>query len=165
VVLLGSRLDPAWTSLPLSARFVSFMDAVINRIARGELAMLTGAPGDAVLLPDRVTDVAQREHRWVVEGGAAFRPPAVGAYYLLAGPDTVGGLNVNLDPRESALAPASDRQVESLWEGSRVVPLSQAPGAAFAGAGRASLQGPTLWLALLLAMAEVVLASGLKRGR
>jgi hypothetical protein len=165
VVLVGSRLDPAWTSLPLSARFVSFMDAVINRLARGQLALLAGAPGDAVLVPDRVTDVAQGEHRWVVEGGAAFHPPAVGAYYLLSGPDTVGGLSVNLDPRESVLAPASDDQVESLWSGSRVVRLAQAPGAAFAGAGRASLQGPALWLVLLLALAELVLASGLGRGR
>lgn len=165
VVLVGSRLDPAWTSLPLSARFVSFMDAVVNRIARGQLAMLSGAPGDAILLPDLVTDVIQGGHRWAVEGGAAFHPPAAGVYYLLAGPDTVGGLSVNLDPRESQLRPASDAQVESLWPGSRVVRPSEAPGAAFAGAGRASLQGPVLWLALLLALAEVALASGLRRGR
>lgn len=165
VVLVGSRLDPAWTSLPLSARFVSFMDAVINRIARGQLAILSGAPGDAVLLPDLVTDVVQDGHRWAVEGGAAFHPPATGVYYLLAGPDTVGGLSVNLDPRESRLRPASDAQVESLWPGSRVVRPGQAPGAAFAGAGRASLQGPVLWLALFLALAEVALASGLRRGR
>ncbi|MEO8138142.1 MAG: BatA domain-containing protein [Gemmatimonadota bacterium] len=165
VVLLGSRLDPSWTGLPLSARFVSFMDAMINRIARGQLALLSGAPGDAVLLPDLVTDVAQGEHRWVVEGGAAFHPPAAGAYFLLSGSDTVGGLSVNLDPRESALAPASEDQVETLWEGSRVVRLGQAPGAAFAGAGRASLQGPLLWLALLLALVEVALASGLGRAR
>jgi hypothetical protein len=165
VVLVGSRLDPAWTGLPLSARFVSFMDAVINRIARGQLAILSGAPGDAVLLPDLVTDVVQGEHRWAVEGGAAFHPPATGAYYLLAGPDTAGGLSVNLDPRESLLLPATDAQVEALWPRSRVVPPRQAPGAAFAGAGRASLQGPVLWLALLLALAEVALASGLRRGR
>ncbi len=165
VVLVGSRFEPSWTSLPLSARFVSFMDAAVNRIARGQLAMLSAAPGDAVLLPDLVTNVAQGEHRWAVEGGAAFHPPATGAYYLLAGPDTVGGLSVNLDPRESLLAPASDRQVESLWPGSRVVRLAEAPGAAFAGAGRASLQGPVLWLALVLAFAEVALASGLRRGR
>jgi hypothetical protein len=155
VVLVGSRLDPAWTGLPLSARFVSFMDAVINRIARGQLAILSGAPGDVV----------QGEHRWAVEGGAAFHPPATGAYYLLAGPDTAGGLSVNLDPRESLLLPATDAQVEALWPRSRVVPPRQAPGAAFAGAGRASLQGPVLWLALLLALAEVALASGLRRGR
>jgi len=165
IVLVGSRFDPAWTSLPLSARFVSFMDAVVNRIARGQLAMLKGAPGDAVLLPDQVTEVAQGERRWAVEGGAAFHPTGTGAYYLLAGPDTVGGLSVNLDPRESLLLPASDGQVEALWPGSRVVRLAEAPGAAFAGAGRASLQGPVLWLALALALAEVALASGLRRGR
>lgn len=165
IVLVGSRFDPAWSGLPLSARFVSFMDAVINRIARGQLALLPGAPGDPILLPDLVTEVSQGEHRWAVEGGAAFHPPGAGAYFLLSGTDTVGGVSVNLDPRESLLAPASDRQVASLWRGSRVVGLAEAPGAAFAGAGRASLQGPMLWLALLLALVEVLLASGLGRGR
>ncbi len=164
VVLLGSRLDPAWTGLPLSARFVSFLDALINRTARGQLALLSGTPGDAVLLPDLATEVAQGERRWTVEGGAAFHPPMTGVFYLLAGGDTVGGLSVNLDPRESLLAPMADGQVESLWPGSRVVGLAQAPGAAFAGAGRASLQGPMLWLVLLLALSEVALASGLRRG-
>ncbi len=47
IVLVGSRFDPTWSGLPLSARFVSFMDALINRIARGQLALLAGAPGDA----------------------------------------------------------------------------------------------------------------------
>jgi hypothetical protein len=160
VVLVGSRLDPAWTGLPLSARFVSVIDALVNRLARGQLAQLSGAPGDAVPLPDLVTEVASSERRWPVEGGASFRPPVPGAYFLLAGRDTVGALSVNPDPRESMLRPAGDAEVEALWPGSRVVGLADAPGAAFAGAGRASLQAPLLWLVLLLAVAEVGLASG-----
>jgi len=36
VVLVGSRLDPAWTDLPVSAGFMPFMDALVNRLARGE---------------------------------------------------------------------------------------------------------------------------------
>ena len=36
VVLLGSRLDTMWTSLPTSPAFVPFLDALVNRFARGE---------------------------------------------------------------------------------------------------------------------------------
>ena len=59
VVLLGSRLDPAWTDLPVSAGFMPFMDALVNRIARGEVSLADGAPGDAVPLPDQVSEVRQ----------------------------------------------------------------------------------------------------------
>ena len=50
-----------------------------------------------------------------------------------------------------------------LWSGARLVSLANAAGAAFAGAGRASLQGPLLWLALALGLVEVGLASGIRR--
>lgn len=36
VLLLGSRLDTAWTVLPATPAFVPFVDALVNRIARGE---------------------------------------------------------------------------------------------------------------------------------
>ena len=45
VVLLGSRLDPAWTDLPVSAGFMPFMDFLLNRAARGEVAVIEAAPG------------------------------------------------------------------------------------------------------------------------
>lgn len=163
VVLLGSRLNPAWTALPLGAGFVPFMDGLVNRLVRGQAPVLVGAPGDPLLLPDRTTEVVQNEHRWPVEGGAAFHPPTVGVYHLLAGRDTIGGLAVNPDPRESVLTPATTAAVTGLWPTARTVALRDAPGAAFAGAGRASLQGPLLWLLLLLGVVEVGLASGIRR--
>lgn len=36
IVLVGSRLDTAWTALPRATVFVPFVDALINRVARGE---------------------------------------------------------------------------------------------------------------------------------
>jgi aerotolerance regulator-like protein len=36
IVLVGSRLDTAWTALPRAPAFVPFVDALINRVARGE---------------------------------------------------------------------------------------------------------------------------------
>lgn len=159
VVLLGSRLDPAWTDLPVSAGFMPFMDALVNRLARGEVSLADGAPGDAVPLPDQVSDVRQGERDWRVEGGGTFRPGAPGAYYLLAGEDTVGAITANIDPRESWLAPASDAQVRRLWHGARLASLGDAGDAAFSSAGRGDLRGPLLWAALLLGLAEMALAS------
>ena len=47
VLLLGSRLDTAWTALPAAPAFVPFVDALVNRVARGEapISEAEGAPG------------------------------------------------------------------------------------------------------------------------
>ncbi len=159
VVLLGSRLDPAWTDLPVSAGFMPFMDALVNRLARGEVSLADGAPGDAVPLPDLVSEVRQGERDWRVEGGGLFRPNEPGAYYLVAGEDTVGAITANIDARESLLAPASDAQVRRLWKNARLVPLAEAEDAVFGASARGDLRGLLLWAALLLALAETVVAS------
>jgi hypothetical protein len=163
VVLLGSRLEPAWTELPVSAGFMPFMDMLLNRLARGETALDRGAPGDPVPLPDRVTEVRQGEREWRVEGGGLFQPTEPGVYYLLAGRDTVGAISVNPDPRESRLARAGDTQARQLWKGARVVPLSLAGEAAFSSASRGDLRAPLLWLALMIGLVEAGLASGWRR--
>jgi hypothetical protein len=163
VILLGSRLDPSWTDLPTSAGFMPFMDVLLNRLARGEVALGHGAPGDPVALPDQVTMVRQEDREWKVEGGGMFQPPATGVFFLLAGPDTVGAMSVNPDPRESNLARASDAEVRRLWDGARVVALKDAAGDAFSSASRGDLRGPLLWLALVAGLAEVGLASAWRR--
>jgi hypothetical protein len=110
LVLLGSRIDPEWTGLPLSAGFVPFMDALLNRIARGELTVSAGHPDEPVALPDLVTSVLQGNRQWVVEGGAPFRPGNTGIYFLLAGRDTIGALAVNFDPGSpNSPGPRTDR--------------------------------------------------------
>ncbi len=165
VLLLGSRIDPEWTDLPLSAGFMPFMDALINRLARGEVTLADGAPGDPVPLPDNATTVRQSDREWPVESGGFFRPPEVGAYYVLAGSDTVGAITANLDPRESLLAPASDDQVRRLWRDARVADLTEASDLAFRTGALGDLRGPLLWAALVLGLAEMALASGLRRPR
>src|SRR5207249_1333060 len=46
VMLIGSRLDTGWTALPASPAFVPFVDALVNRLARGEAPVVEaeGAP-------------------------------------------------------------------------------------------------------------------------
>jgi hypothetical protein len=163
VVLLGSRLDPAWTGLPTSAAFVPLVDALANRLVRGEQALLTGTPGTPVQLPDAVDQVTQAGRSWRVEGGASWRPPATGIYLLQSGADTLGALAVNLDPRESSLATAPRSQIEALWSGARLVPLLRVGAASFAAGARGHLRAPLLWLALLLGLVEMGLASFQRR--
>jgi hypothetical protein len=163
VVLFGSRLDPAWTDLPVSAGFMPFMDVLLNRLARGEMALDHSAPGDPIALPDLVTEVRKGDRQWRVEGGGLFRPGEPGVYYLVAGRDTVGAISVNPDARESRLARASDGQARQLWKGARVVPLADAGDVAFSSAARGDLRGPLLWMALALGLMEVGLASAWRR--
>src|SRR3989442_14185293 len=98
VVLVGSRLDPAWTDLPVSAGFMPFMDALVNRLARGEGSLADGAPGDAGPLPDPVTGVRQGERAPRGGGGGGFRPGGPGADVPPARGGTVGGHTPPTDP-------------------------------------------------------------------
>jgi hypothetical protein len=162
ILLLGSRLDPDWTDLPLSAEFMPFVDRVVNRAARGALAIVPADAGAPVALPDLVTAVRRDTTVWPVEGGDFFTPPSLGVYFLTSAEDTIGALVANVDRRESDLRRASDDEVRRLWHGARVVPLDRAGDAAFSTAARADLRGPLLWLALLAGLGEVFLS---RRGR
>jgi len=159
VVLLGSRLDPEWTALPGSAGFVPLLDVLANRLVRGEQEAITGSPGAPVTLPDRTSEVVSEGARWRVEGGAAWRPPATGIYFLRAGADTIGALAVDLDPRESALTAATPARLRALWPSSRLVPLDRVAQASFGLGARGHLRGVLLLLAVLLGLVEVGLAS------
>jgi hypothetical protein len=163
VVLLGSRLEPGWTDLPVSAGFMPFMDLLLNRLARGESVLEQGSTGDAVRLPDLATEVRKGDRSWRVEGGALFRPAEPGVHFLLSGRDTIGALSVNPDPRESRLERATDGQARQLWRGARIISLGKAGGAAFSSAARGDLRGPLLWTALLVGLAEAGFASGWRR--
>jgi hypothetical protein len=163
IVLLGSRLDPAWTGLPLSARFVPFLDALLNRLVRGDVVALASAPGDPVVLPDGVDAIAQPAGRLPVEGGATWHPALPGVHYLLRGADTVGVVSVNPDPRESDLTRATQTSVLALWDDVRIVGLDEAPGTAFQVAGRGDLRASLLWLALAIGLVEAGLAAWRRR--
>jgi hypothetical protein len=159
VVLLGSRLEPDWTDLPLSGAFVPFLDGLVNRTVRGEVIHVGGAPGQPLALPDRAEMVRRGDREWRVEGGGRFVPPERGIYAFIAAGDTLGVAAVNVDPRESELARARDRDVRALWDGARIETPEAAAGLAFTGAARVSLRPPLLWLAAFLVLVELMLAS------
>ena len=164
VLLLGSRLDPAWTALPLSASFVPFLDAMITGAARGEVVTPVAIAGEPYRMPERATAVARDGVLSSVEGGAIWNPPAAGVFHLLAGTDTLGAIAVGVDPRASDLARATDSDVRTLWRGATVAGLSAGPALAFATVGRGDLRGALLIVALLCVVAETVLAGRVRRG-
>ena len=146
-------------------RVTDMPSACADRLARGEVTLAQGAPGDPVPLPDQVSRVRRGEREWPVEGGGFFRPADVGAYYLLAAGDTVGAIAANIDPRESLLAPAADEQVRRLWAGARIVDPAEVGELAFSVGAMGDLRGPLLWAALALGVVELVLATLWRRQR
>jgi hypothetical protein len=131
VVILASRLDTAWTALPASPGFVPFVDALVNRIVAGE------------------AEVDQSEGEPRVE-------------FRTRGADTIAATVYGLDARESDLTPATPANATAaLGGGDRVEVLDGERFAAerFSGTRRADMSGLMLVLALVLAAAELGVAT------
>jgi hypothetical protein len=131
VVLLGSRLDTAWTALPASPGFVPFVDALVNRVVAGEAEV----------------DQAEGEPR------VEFRT---------RGADTIAATVYGPDARESDLTPATPARATNALGGSERVEVLDAERFAserFSGTRRADISGLLLVLALVLAAAELGVAT------
>jgi hypothetical protein len=164
-VVLGSRLTPDETSLPLASGFVPFVGVLVNRLARGDEGILEAAPGETVPLPDGVTALALGGGAVRSVGGAptVAAPAEPGVYYLLAAGDTAGAMVVAPDPRESDLRRAAAADVAGSFPGARVTVASSPAAyaaARFRGAGRKELTGWLLAAALLVLVAEALVAAG-----
>jgi hypothetical protein len=162
VILLGSRLDPGWTTLPVSAGFVPFLDLVLTRAARGELSLPTVAVGTAVPLPGRATEVSVGRSARRVEGGGIWRPVTPGVHFIVEGADTIGAVNAVLPAAESDLARLDAAGLRQLWPDAALRPLAAAQKVAFGAAGRGDLRPLLLILALGCVIGESLLAG---RGR
>jgi len=80
VVLLGSRLDTAWTALPASPAFVPFVDVLVNRLARGEAPVTEAEGPPGVAFQVRGADTV---------GAVVFAPDARESDLTPAAPDVV----------------------------------------------------------------------------
>ncbi|HEX9728314.1 MAG TPA: BatA domain-containing protein [Gemmatimonadales bacterium] len=162
LVIVASRLEPRWTTLPVTAGFVPFLDALINRVAAAEAWRVEAAAGATVVLPSSAAALLGPQGRLpLATAGAVQAPTEPGVYFLLGNAgDTVGALQVNHDRREIPLEPAAPREIRTVF-GPDAGPY--AAGALdrelFRGARRADLAGWFLALALLFAAVELGLAS------
>jgi hypothetical protein len=164
VVLVGSRMDPAWSRLPISASFVPFVDFLINRIAAEEIWIVGGSPGEVVGLPMSARTMLGAQSGEVTTVPSSHRvvsPRNSGVYFLRsAAGDTVGALEVNADSRESRLQVADENQLRAAFgEESQILGSSQLYRGLFGGAGRMNLTGLFLVATVVAALGEFVVAS------
>jgi hypothetical protein len=159
-LIVGSRLEADWTSLPLSAGFVPLLDALVNRVAAAAVWRVGARPGEVAVLPPAVTAALVPPGRVVVAGDRRLAAPSTpGVYFLEGGAgDTVGALEVNPDPRESILTPARPAEVRAAL-GPATDLRDRLTGHVFAAGRRAEIATPLLLLALALAVGELALAS------
>ena len=132
LVLVGSRLDTAWTALPASPGFVPFVDALVNRIVAGQadIAHAAGEPH----VEFRVAGV-----------------DTVGA--TVFGPDPRESDLTRARAARVSEALGGDRAVVERVESSRFAE------AVFAGTRRADISSMLLLLALALAVVELGVAT------
>jgi hypothetical protein len=165
-VVLASRLEVDWTSLPVSAGFVPLLDALVNRVAAADVWRVRARPGEVVTLPPAVSAALFPEGRVGVAGDRRLAAPEEPGVYFLAsgGADTVGALEVNPDPRESALAPATAAAARAALGPETEVREGLAD-RVFAAGRRAEISTVFLILAVALALSELALSSagGLRR--
>lgn len=158
-LLLASPMDPAASSLPVSAEMVRFVDWFTGQwAATGSTPreVLAGEPlpaprsADAVRLPSGA-EVA-------VDGTRIVRATAeAGFYTFLAGDSIVSVEAVNTPPGESDLTPLASGAVRDRI-GSEVTIVRRA-----GGWGRAifrARQGPELWQLLLIAALIILVVEG-----
>jgi hypothetical protein len=161
-VLVGSRLDPAATQLPVRAPFVPWLaDMLALRLGgpAGDVgAPIDALPGRAVRLPTGAETLESASgSRRTVTAEVMDAPEERGVWFVLRGGRRVGALVVNAPPEESAL---------ERWSPAALATRIGGPGARVAtgasgwigdvyAAGRTRPAGtPMLLLALLLLAVE-----------
>ena len=164
-VLLGSRLDPAATSLPVRAPFVPWLAELLSlRLATGvgdAGAPLAAEPEAPVTLPDG-TDALESMTggRRDAVAGATNAPAERGVWFILARGRRIGALVVNAPAGESALARWDAASLAHRLGGPAGASAVTGEGwrrAAFAAGARRPALVPLLAVALLLLIAEALL--------
>lgn len=169
VLLMASPLDPAATTLPVSAAMVPFLEWALVRWAARETAPPTLHPGDDLPLPtdaDRVLEPDGTE-RLRVGSQMAVATRIPGIHQVFRGDTLLEAVPVNLDPRETELRRLSAAQLrDRVGPGLEVARDVSGWRRSIFPAGR----GPEAWrplllLALLLLLVESRIAATGRRQR
>lgn len=163
-VLVASAADAAATDLPVRAGFIPWLDELLSqRLAQGTGAALDAAPGATVRVPTGIDAIEAPDGstRPVASGATIEAPWTAGVHFWRRGGERAGALVVNGEARESDLARlAPDSLAALLGATATVAPpdAGAATDALFAAGGRRTLARTFLALALLLLVAESVVA-------
>jgi hypothetical protein len=161
-VLIGSRLDPGATQLPVRAPFVPWLADVLSlRLAApaGDVGTpIDALPGGPVHLPSGAETLESTGgSRRTVTAEMMDAPEERGVWFVLRGGRRVGAVVVNAPPEESALERVSPAALATRLGGVRAHLAATAGGwvGDVYAAGRTRPAGtPLLVLALLLLAAE-----------
>ncbi len=162
IVIIASRLEPDWTSLPTSAGFVPFLDHLLNDMATSGMSIISGTPGAPVEIPSNTERVLTRSGAEPAPTDRRYTAPLEPGVYFLTGAagDTTGALEVNHDARESHLAPADRRSLRStVGRGAEVLDDAGVDRELFRGAKRADLAGLLVLAAVIASLAELAIAT------
>lgn len=162
VILVASRMDPDWSSLPVSAAFVPFLDFMVNRIGAAPAWIVSVLPGEVAEVPAAARNLLVDGTAVPIPGNRRVVAPVERGVYFLEGSaaDTIGALEVNHDPRETVLQQAEPRTVITTLGGDvQVLSARGLDRELFRGARRADLTGALLILAVAVALLEFGLSS------
>lgn len=161
-VLVASAAEASATDLPVRAAFLPWLDDLLaQRLVSGSAGALEVAPGRLLRVPMRADGLEAPDGtvRPVSAGAQIEAPWTAGVSFWRRGTDRIGALVVNAEPSESELA-----RLEPDALGARLgaETVSADPGAAarvaFAAGGARALARTFLFLALLLLVAETLVA-------
>lgn len=163
-VLVASRFDPAWTSLPVRAAFVPWLADMIGlRLGApsGDVgAPIAARPGATIRVPagaDALESPAGTRRSIASEQVSA--PAERGVWFILRGARRIGAVVVNASAEESALARHSAEALAPRLAGARARATSSPESWArdtWAAGTRRPADTPLLILALLLIAAEAI---------
>ena len=164
-VLLGSPLDPAHTSLPVSAAFLPWLERVLaHRLTADARGVIEAAVGDTVQLPSWADRVEGMEL-----SGRSFAPAVPGVHFLTAGANRVGAVVVNPPRRESLLQRLSTGDLRERFTGARSVQVTDDPAilqrSLLMTRGRTDATVFALMIAGILMILEMILRSSGRSSR
>ncbi|HUF66669.1 MAG TPA: BatA and WFA domain-containing protein [Gemmatimonadaceae bacterium] len=162
-VLLGSRLDPQHTSLPVSAAFLPWIERVLaHRLTEDARGIIEAAVGDTVRLPSWAEGV-----EGAVLTGGAFVPAVPAVHFLTGGGGRIGAVVANVPRSESLLQRLTDAALRERASGARTVVVTSDPvrlqRALLTARGRTDMTAAALVIAGILLVLEMTLRSS-RRG-
>ena len=163
-VLAASRLDPAWTSLPVRAAFVPWLADMIG-LRLGAPAGDAGAPiiarPNALIRVPAGADAIENASgtRRSIASVQISAPAERGVWFVLRGARRIGAIVVNPSAEESALARFSAEALATRLAGARARATASSEAwvrDTWAAGTRRPADTPLLILALLLIAAEAI---------
>ena len=165
-VLVASAADATATDLPIRAAFVPWLDQLLaQRLSAANGVARDLAPGSTATVPTGVDGIESPDgtRREVIAGATITVPWKAGVYFWLRSGARAGALVVNPESAESDLEPlAPDSLAANLLASAVQRSEADLVRETFHSGGRRSLDSTLLVLALILLVAEALVA---RRGR